>query len=284
MINKIYTLTVVLILSGCSFFQTPEIYVTPNSWSGKKIIFVDLDDKYKRTASFNRVWSILGSNKFRPYHKFKNRDYTIVGTYETWENDFLVIKDEKDQRYKMLFNFSDEEMPTFPSYILFNDALVEAKAMIGETIWLNNTLDFKGFYSFADYDFKRFESVTVLDVHPYQNRDFGHPVWLKIKAKNGLDGFVRYNGEEGRVGVQDYYYTSDPLPREWGKEMIDKVLNKGIEIGMAERQVRISIGNPDELNHTSSRHGIAEQWVYGVEMGKKVYYQFENGKLTFINK
>jgi hypothetical protein len=74
------------------------------------------------------------------------------------------------------------------------------------------------------------------------------------------------------------------LPREWGKEMTDKVLNKEIEIGMTERQVRISIGNPDELNHTSSRHGMAEQWVYGVEMGKKVYYQFENGKLTFINK
>jgi hypothetical protein len=248
------------------------------------IYFVDLDDKYKRTASFNRVWSKLYKKKFRPYHKFQNKSYTILGTYETWKNDFLIIKDEKDRRYKMLFNFDDGEIPEFPSYILFNDALDEAKAMFGKTIWLNNTLDFKGFYSFADYDFKRFESVTVLDVHPYQNRDYGHPVWLKIKAKNGLDGFVRYNGEEGRVGVQDHYYTSDPLPREWGKEMIDKVLNKGIEIGMTERQVRISIGNPDELNHTSSRHGIAEQWVYGVEMGKKIYYQFENGKLTFINK
>ena len=53
---------------------------------------------------------------------------------------------------------------------------------------------------------------------------------------------------------------------------------------MTERQIRISIGNPDELNHTSSRHGVAEQWVYGTEMGKRVYYQFENGKLTFINK
>ena len=245
---------------------------------------MDLDDKYKRTASFNRVWSKLYKKKFRPYHKFQNKSYTILGTYETRKNDFLIIKDEKDRRYKMLFNFDDGEIPEFPSYILFNDALVEAKAMIGKTIWLNNTLDFKGFYSFADYDFKRFESVTVLDVRPYQNRDFDYPVWLKIIAKNGLDGFVRYNGEEGRVGVQDHYYTSDPLPREWGKEMIDKVLNKGIEIGMTERQVRISIGNPNELNHTSSRHGIAEQWVYGVEMGKKVYYQFENGKLTFINK
>ena len=282
--GKITIITAAVFLSACSYFQKPEIQVSLNPWTGKTIYFVDLDDKYKQTASFNRVWSKLYKKKFRPYHKFQNKPYTILGTYETWKNDFLIIKDEKNRRYKMLFNFDDDEIPEFPSYILFNDALVEAKAKIGKTIWLNNTLDFKGFYSFADYDFKRFESVTVLDVHPFQNRDFGYPVWLKIIAKNGLDGFVRYNGEEGRVGVQDHYYTSDPLPREWGKEMIDKVLNKGIEIGMTERQVRISIGNPDELNHTSSRHGIAEQWVYGVELGKKVYYQFENGKLTFINK
>ena len=284
MINKIYTLTVVLILSGCSFFQTPEIYVTPNSWSGKKIIFVDLDDKYKRTASFNRVWSILESNKFRPYHKFKNRDYTIVGTYETWENDFLVIEDEKDQRYKMLFNFSDEEMPTFPSYILFNDLLKETKSMVGQTIWLNNTLDFKGFYSFADYDFKRFEAVTVMDIHPFQNRNYDYPIWLKIQAKNGLDGFVRFNGDEGRVGIQDHYYTTDPLPKEWGKDRLTQIKQNKIELGMSQRQVRLSIGNPDELNHTSSRHGVAEQWVYGKEMGNRVYYQFSNGNLMFINR
>jgi len=38
------------------------------------------------------------------------------------------------------------------------------------------------------------------------------------------------------------------------------------------------------LNHTSSRHGVAEQWVYGKEMGNRVYYQFSNGNLMFINR
>ena len=282
--SKITIIIAALFISACSYFQKPEIHVSPNPWTGGKIYFVDLDDKYKKTASFNQVWSKLYKKRFRPYHKFQNKPYTIVGTHETWKNEFLIIEDEKDRRYKMLFNFDEDETAEFPSYILFDDALNEAKAMIGKTIWLNNTWDFKGFYSFADYDFKRFESVTVLDVHPYQNRDHDYPVWLKIKAKNGLEGFVRYNGDERCVGIQDHYYTSDPLPDEWGKKMIDKVLKKEIELGMTQRQIRISIGNPDELNHTSSRHGVAEQWVYGTEMGKRVYYQFENGKLTFINK
>ena len=53
---------------------------------------------------------------------------------------------------------------------------------------------------------------------------------------------------------------------------------------MEDRQVRIAIGNPDEVNATSSRHGISEQWVYIDRMGNKTYYQFEYGKLTYVSE
>ena len=52
---------------------------------------------------------------------------------------------------------------------------------------------------------------------------------------------------------------------------------------MEDRQVRISIGNPDEVNTTSSRHGVGEQWIYIDIKGNKTYYQFEYGKLTYIS-
>ena len=74
------------------------------------------------------------------------------------------------------------------------------------------------------------------------------------------------------------------MPRAWGKEIITKVLDQRIELGMEDRQVRISIGNPDEVNTTSSRHGISEQWIYVNHDGNKTYYQFEYGKLTYVNE
>ena len=80
--GKITIITAAVFLSACSYFQKPEIQVSLNPWTGKTIYFVDLDDKYKRTASFNRVWSKLYKKKFRPYHKFQNKSYTILGTYE----------------------------------------------------------------------------------------------------------------------------------------------------------------------------------------------------------
>ena len=184
----------------------------------------------------------------------------------------------------MVLNIQDFENNAIPSYFLFEETLLEAKTMIGKTIWLNNTFDRKGFYTFSDYNFARFEPVKVIDVFSFQNIDYDYPIWFTVKTIIGDEAFVRYNGAEGRIGIQDHYYTSEPLPSFWGKITIRKVLDKKIELGMTDRQVRISIGNPDEINSTSSRHGIGEQWIYRDVNGKDIFYQFEYGKLTYVNK
>tara|TARA_B110000438_G_scaffold63705_2_gene64229 strand:- start:5574 stop:6455 length:882 start_codon:yes stop_codon:yes gene_type:complete len=282
-IQRSTLLIAAFIVGSCASFQQPDIIVESNIWSGDIIYFVDLDDKYKQTRSFNRVWSKLGARSFRPYHKFKNKPHTIIGTYETFDKDFLIIEDQKSRRYKMEFSFDKGNMSSLPSYILFENIFRKARSMVGETIWLNNTYDPKGFYTFSDYSFPRFEPVTVVDVFKYQNNDFDHPIWLKVKTDSGAEAFLRYNGEEGRIGIQDHYYTSEPLPRSWGKKRIQTVLDQKIELGMTDRQLRISIGNPDEINTTSSRHGIGEQWIYK-SRGSKIYYQFEYGRLTYINE
>ena len=53
-----------------------------------------------------------------------------------------------------------------------------------------------------------------------------------------------------------------------------------IEYGMNSEQVRASIGNPDIINNTSSRHGVSEQWIYGKNLSDKRYLIFENGRLS----
>ena len=272
------------ILSSCSFFDKPHIQIDSNLWSKKNFYFADLDDTYKRTNDFNKIWSKLFSDRYRPYYKFLDKKYTIIGTYSTFNKDYLVIEDQKGVRFKMLFPFPENENNIIPSYIIFEEVLSAAKTMIGKTIWLNNTFDAKGFYTFSDYNFKRFEPVKVLGVFPFQNINYDYPIWLKIKASTGDEAFVRYNGDERRVGIQDHYYSSEPLPHSWGKVTISKVLNKKIELGMTDRQVRIAIGNPDEVNFTSSRHGISEQWIYRHKDSKDIYYQFEYEKLIYINK
>ena len=147
--SNIIILAGFLFLNSCSFLQKPEIAVTPNQLTGKKIHFVELDDTHKKTFNFNKVWSASYKTRFRPYHKFTSYPHTILGIYEPMDQDdeYLVIKNRKGEQYKMVFNSINEQLPSLPSYLLSEDVLTEAKSMIGKTIWLNNTRDEKGFFT-----------------------------------------------------------------------------------------------------------------------------------------
>ena len=280
-----FHLSLIIILFGysCSFFTRPNFPVEQYEFSGLRVVFSDLEDSYKRSKNFNKIWSKIHKNRYRPYFRFAGKSFIVVGILNKYKQDFLILKDERSNQFKMELNQEEIQQKILPSYLLTEDIEKKAQGMIGKTIWLNNTLDPKSFFNLSDSRFNRFDQVLVLDTFPYQNSNSDYPVWLKVESKLKGIGFVRYNGHEGRVGVQDHYYVSDPLPRSWGKQMLKKILNKEVEVGMKDMQVRISIGNPSFINTTSSRHGIGEQWVYLDQKGYKTYYQFENGKLTYIN-
>ena len=106
------------------------------------------------------------------------------------------------------------------------------------------------------------------------------PLWLLLKALEVIEAYLRYDRSFNNIGYQDHYFVEDPLSEEWDKKTISLIRSGQSILGMTKRQVRISIGNPEIINHTSSRHGISEQWVYKFENSKKRFYQFEGGKLT----
>ena len=278
-----FSLIIIFFSYSCSFFNRPGIYVEPYELSGLKVVFADLEDNYKRSKNFNKIWSKIHKDRYRPYFRFAGKSYFIVGMLNKYRQDFLIIKDEKGNQFKMGLTQEEVQQKILPSYLLTEDIERKAQDMVGKIIWLNNTQDPKSFFNLSDSKFNRFDQVLILEAFPYQNKDSDYPVWFKVESKLKGIGYVRYNGYEGRVGIQDHYYISDPLPSSWGKKMIKKILNERVEIGMKDRQVRISIGNPSFINSTSSRHGVGEQWIYLDKKGHKTYYQFEYGKLTFIS-
>ena len=59
----------------------------------------------------------------------------------------------------------------------------------------------------------------------------------------------------------------------WGK-----LVSEGqLEIGMTKQMCRDSWGEPESINHTSTRYGNYEQWVYTT-----TYVYFDNGKISAI--
>tara|TARA_B000000441_G_C21736921_1_gene350602 strand:+ start:1494 stop:1850 length:357 start_codon:yes stop_codon:yes gene_type:complete len=116
-----------LIFTSCSFFDKPYIQIDTNHLSEKSFYFADLDDDYKRSSDFNRIWSKLHSKRYRPYHRFLEKKYTIIGTYETFKQEYLVIKDQKGRKYKMVFELQNFQNNKIPSYILSKISFLKQK-------------------------------------------------------------------------------------------------------------------------------------------------------------
>ena len=278
---KIFLIFFFLLLFNCYGIKLQKSDIVPNDWTGEYIKIASLGDSYRKQHRFNKIFSKFNSKRYKPYYKFKNKKFKIIGAYNSKEQNYLVIEDKKGRMLKIkhLNNSPDSEIPSF---VVFEDVLNDAKHLIGTNIWLNDVNDAEGFFTESYNAFWPFQYVKVIDAICFQNSDFGHPIWLKISAQSGEEAFVRYNTQGVRVGIKDYYFVNDPLPNTWGKVINDKIKNKKVDIGMSDRQVRIAIGYPDHINFTSSRHGLSEQWVY-YTMNKKTYYQFEYGKLIYIN-
>ena len=270
--------------SSCAFFEREDLTLERTILSGKKISFVPLDIDYMRTKNFNKVWSKVYSDKFYPYRKLLKKEFEIQGQSKIEGVNYTIIKDHKNKLFKSKLKFDGKGSILNSNYILLNDDYVKAKDLINKFIWLNFTNNENIFFTYNTKKFLRFDKVKVIDVMKFQNSDLKLPLWLIIEGVGGDKGFLRYDRSVNNTGYQDHYFIEDPLPKEWGEKTISHIRSGKSEIGMTKRQVRTSIGNPEIINHTSSRHGISEQWIYKFKNSKKQFYQFEDGKLIYINK
>lgn len=277
-----YSIIPLILFINCFGLKFQKNDITPNDWSEKSIRIANLEDSYKRKHRFNKVFSKFSSKRFMPYYRFIDKTFSIVGSYNQGDENYIIIKDKNGKFFKISQKNKKYNKDTILNFLVFEENFENAKQLIDTKIWLNDVWDAENFITIFPNSFYTFQSVEVKDVIRFQNSDIGYPIWLKVLTEKGEDAIVRYNQQGVRVGIKDHYFTSDPLPFEWGTEILQKIKNREADIGMSSKQVLIAIGYPDEINSTSSRHGVSEQWIYRL-LNKKNYYQFEYDKLVYIN-
>ena len=281
-IKFFFSIFSLLLFTSCFGIKVQKDDIIYNGWSGKSIRIANLEDSYKKKHRFNKIFSRFSSKNFIPYYKFIDKTYKIVGTYNLGDENYLIIKDKNGKHFKVYQKIKNYTKDTVPNFIVFEETFENVKQLIDTKIWLNNVWDQENFISKFPNAFYTFQSVEVKNVICFQNSDIGNPIWLKVLTENGEDAIVRYNQQGERVGIKDHYFTYDPLSSDWGVKIHENIKNRKADIGMSSKQVLTAIGYPDEINSTSSRHGVSEQWIYFVS-NKKIYYQFEYDKLVYIN-
>ena len=283
MIN--FKIAIIIILAifyktSCISFHSlsKEVIINENQWTDKNFIFSDVSKELFKQKKINENWSSFYSDKRIPYFKLKNSRGKILGDHIKNNEKFLVINLENNKKYKWKYN--DAKKNLLPSHIAVFEDVENAKKLIGKNIWLNNIVSDTIFMGQLRSSFKKFQKVNVSGVKIYQNSIVDCPIWLEIDLKNDFNSYIRYNGKFKIHSRQNNYFIKNPIKKSWDQTSIEKIMEGKIEYGMNHEQVRASIGNPDIINNTSSRHGVSEQWIYGKNLSNKRYLIFENGRLS----
>ena len=274
--------SIILIFLSCSLIGINEFdeYIIKNRWTGETVFFSDVNSQILKQKYINRGWSKINKDKSVPYFKLKNHKGVVLGNYFINQKEYLIVQLKNGKKYKWEKNHLQIDDKALPNHLCRLKILNDAKGMIGKHIWLNNVAADTIFINNTGLVFNRFKKVKIIDTKVYTNGGRDWPVWLVIKSDNEFNVEVRYNGKNKTEGKQNYYFENDPLPKKWGKDILNKIMSGKIIYGMNESQVRVSIGNPNIINNTSSRHSVSEQWIYGNNIGNKKYLLFEYGKLV----
>jgi len=266
--------------TSCISFQSlsKEVIINENQWTDKNFIFSDVSKELFKQKKINVNWSSFDSDKRIPYFRLKNSRGKILGDHIKDNEKFLVINLENNKKYKWKYNHA--KINSLPSHIAVFEDVENAKKLIGKNIWLNNIVSDTIFMGQLGSSFKKFQKVNVIGVKIYQNSIVDRPIWLEIDSKNNFNSYVRYNGEFKFHARQNNYFIKNPIKKSWDQTSIEKIMEGKIEYGMNQEKVRASIGNPDIINNTSSRHGVSEQWIYGKNLSNKRYLIVKNGRLS----
>jgi hypothetical protein len=112
---------------------------------------------------------------------------------------------------------------------------------------------------------ERLENLRILKVND--------PEWTAFKSE-----YEDLEKQDATLKHQAFEVASAEAKARHAAEKAAKA-QLGVYIGMSAEDARESSwGEPQDINRTTTAHGVREQWVYG----PKTYLYFTNGKLTAI--
>lgn len=169
------------------------------------------------------------------------------------------------------------------------DIVTAQRLFVGKTVWYRSTqlVSYDGATEeFSHTTLKKWSPVEIVGVEPEASYEIGNAIVL-LRSTEGEHGFaaVVLSGTNVAEGLRknnqflDKFLLEDPrVTHNWSRAVWNTIERESVSIGMSKEQVRMSWGEPEDVNSTTTALGRTEQWVYP---GSKYLY-FRDGKLTTI--
>lgn len=232
--------------------QSGLLPYSPDSIKGKKLLFQGVESKINAAGNLNVA--LLFSDDLYLYY------------YDTGKEFDIAMEELNSDQIPMLI---DEDM------------VFQSKQLLkGRKFWSRSNLwyDEEG----NRIDGKKFVEVTIVDVQP-GNMVF--PLWIEIETEDKEKAFLYMNfgsaGNESRSfhnlfsfnDIRKHYPNIDP-------ETWDYISRGKVKMGMTKDEVRLSLGNPNDLSSGHDYSQTLDIWSY--DNGRVLW--FEDGRLTKIRQ
>lgn len=169
-----------------------------------------------------------------------------------------------------------------------NDLDYAQKKFIGTTLWIK-----KNSLSIFDAKNNKYGAITIKKYIPVKVMDIAAgmtnnaPIRFILQTNSGEIGFTDIDLSGTNVSpiykdhdrFDKYFFTTDPRKTyKWSQKVWSSIESEKVFIGMSAEQAKMSWGEPETVNRTTTGRNRHEQWVYG----SHTYLYFENNTLTTI--
>jgi len=245
-------------------YQVDDLYKFSNVYKGNK---KDCEYHTPYYAVAERYFKVLSVIK----HPKASSDSYLYGTTYFF---YLEDRDNKDTLYYqynskydlsflfLVVGFVEKQQKTLPGqkFIFAYDTLKDSNDISTGNKVTNKPQDIWACTEFIINE-KNFEPTMIVKNSLGETTHIPYDTVFRIIRKN--------NGRKAYTLQEANNYS-----KKFGAKNWDKILDSKVLIGFTEEMVKLSWGEPEDINHSS----YGDQWVY-----RGQYLYFENGKLTAFN-
>lgn len=192
-------------------------------------------------------------------------------------SEYGVYTERDNKKYGKIYGLGNSKYVKKTTSVKFMKPSKHMKETVGkERIWLRNPdlkpiTNSKGKYT---TELKHLQEAIIISTKKDEILD----EWVYITIKVGQKYYVIECDPYLKSNV---YYKKNPFKTfKYSNSIWNLIKKEKIQLGMTKNQVRLSWGDPTDINSYGGSWGIMEQWIYGdVLNGGAVYLYFDNGKL-----
>ena len=272
-------------------YKNQELYLMPKSENYHKNGFEGFYVDYKVAPQVNNSNIYKGDGMaVSSYNAIQGKYFKVLNVhisqpsarnkYQKEKNSFYLELQEKESRDIVYYELNTKFEYGFPFLVTGyfekqKELLVGKNIIVGGENWNSKETPMSDIRTGIPVSFERGSKWKCIDL-AIDGRYFYLSLILENENKEQITlPMSRFQSPifRRKAGV---YLHSDVLnyTKKFGAENWELIYNNTVKIGFTEEMVKLSLGEPEKINHSSS----GDQWVY-----ENQYLYFEAGKLKSYN-